>query len=211
MRIEINIRNSHFLVILLFIIAVSAVGLVVAYGGINPSVMGHSWGEISCPGCITNTNLAGNSVTGAKIQDGTVTGADIQDSSIASGDIASIDGTKVTGTVPNADTVDGYHASSWGGVCNPVYSACNSCCGDGTQTCSYMGIQLTVRGTTMCVATGSSQGSCASIACNGGSSCCPRCPFFYSWNGQEYVKDSTIIYKLDSPEKEGVQLRGLKK
>ncbi len=111
MRIEINIRNSHFLVILLFIIAVSAVGLVVAYGGINPSVMGHSWGEISCPGCITNTNLAGNSVTGAKIQDGTVTGADIQDSSIASGDIASIDGTKVTGTVPNSDTVDGKHAA----------------------------------------------------------------------------------------------------
>jgi hypothetical protein len=32
-------------VILLFIIAASAIGLVVAYGGTTPSVMGHSWGR----------------------------------------------------------------------------------------------------------------------------------------------------------------------
>jgi len=185
MRIEINIRNSHFLVILLFIIAVSAVGLVVAYGGIQPSIMGHSWGEVSCPGCITNTNLA----------DGSVTSAKIQDASITSADISSIDGSKITGTVPNADTVDGYHASSWGGVCNPVYSACSSCCGDGTRTCSYMGIQLTVRGTTMCVATGSSQGSCASQSCSD-SSCCSggwTTPYLFTYAGGRYLIENDVM------------------
>ncbi len=167
MRIEINIRNSHFLVILLFIIAVSAVGLVVAYGGSNPQAVGHNWGEMECLGCITNANIA----------DGSVTGAKIQDASITSADISSIDGSKITGTVPsatNADKTDGYHASeiaSWGGVCNAVWSGCPTCCGDGTKTCSYMGIQLNVRGTTVCLYTASSQGSCGSQTCSDNSCC----------------------------------------
>jgi hypothetical protein len=48
MRIVINIRGGHVLVILLLIIAFSATGLVLAYGGSSPAVMGHTWGEMIC-------------------------------------------------------------------------------------------------------------------------------------------------------------------
>jgi len=46
MKIEINIQNSHLLIILLFITAASAIGLVAAYGGSAPLTMGHSVGEM---------------------------------------------------------------------------------------------------------------------------------------------------------------------
>ncbi|MDD5148659.1 MAG: hypothetical protein PHH08_04315 [Candidatus ainarchaeum sp.] len=32
-----------------------------------------------------------------------------------------------------------------------------------------------------------------------------ECPFFYSWNGSEFVYDTQLIYKLDSKEKEALQ------
>ncbi len=38
---------------------------------------------------------------------------------------------------------------------------------------------------------------------------CGFCPFFYSWNGSEYVYDTQIIYKLDSKEKETLQYRNI--
>jgi hypothetical protein len=127
MKIEINIKDSHALLILLLITAASAMGLVVAYGGINPSAMGHTWGEMECAGCIINSNLADSSVTTAKIADSSITGAKltdnavtsakIADGSITTADVASIDGSKITGTVQsavNADMVDGLHASSLG-------------------------------------------------------------------------------------------------
>ena len=122
MRIELNIQNSHVLIILLFITAASAIGLAAAYGGDSPSTVGHSWGEMECSGCIINSNLAGNSVNSAKIQDETITGADILNGSITNADIISLNGSKVTGKVPNAtyadtagnaNTVDGRHALSW--------------------------------------------------------------------------------------------------
>ena len=100
--------------------------------------------------------------------------------------------------------------ASWGSVCNPAaVGACSSCCGPGTVPCGYMGRQVTISGTTICLVTASSQGSCGALACDGGVSCCPWCPFFYSWDGQKYVKDTTFIYKLDGPEKEDIQLREL--
>jgi len=49
MRIETNIQTRHVLVILLFIVTASTIGLVVAYGGTNPPVMGHTLGEIEFP------------------------------------------------------------------------------------------------------------------------------------------------------------------
>jgi hypothetical protein len=87
MKIEITVGSRQVLIILLFIIAISAVGLVVAYGGSSPSTAGHSWGEVECNSCITSAN----------IQDGTITSADI----------SSIDGSKITGTVPSAQTLAG--------------------------------------------------------------------------------------------------------
>ena len=100
MKIEVNIKNRHALIILLFIIAASTIGLVVAYGGTTPSAMGHSWGEMYCPGCIISANLGDNSVTGIKIQDGAVTGADIQDSSVTGADIQD-------GSIAKADLATG--------------------------------------------------------------------------------------------------------
>ncbi len=94
MKIEITIGNRQVLIILLFIIAASTVGLVVAYQSqYQPNVMGHSWSEMECNNCITGSNLADNSVTSAKIQDGSITNADIASTGL------------------NADTLDGKHAS----------------------------------------------------------------------------------------------------
>jgi hypothetical protein len=126
MRIEINIGNRQALAIILAIIAVSAIGLAAAYQTTyTPDLMGHSWGEIECQGCITNTNLAGNSVTGAKIQDGSITNADISSS-------AAIDGSKITGTVPNAQKIGGV------GIGSSLYSMPAGCGGALTTstTCS---------------------------------------------------------------------------
>ncbi len=67
MKIEITVEARHVMIILLFIAAVSTMGLVVAYGGSAPLTMGHSWGEIDCSGCITGSNIADNSVTSSKI------------------------------------------------------------------------------------------------------------------------------------------------
>ena len=103
MKIELTIQNSHVLIILLFLTAASAIGLVAGYGGTAPATMGHTWGEMECAGCITTANLADSSVTGAKIADGTITTADV----------ASIDGSKITGMVSNSDMVDGKHASDF--------------------------------------------------------------------------------------------------
>jgi hypothetical protein len=87
-------------------------GLVVAYNsGLPPSTMGHTWGEMECSGCITTSNLADSSVTTAKLADSSVTTAKIADGTIMTADVSSIDGSKITGTVPNADMVDGYHAT----------------------------------------------------------------------------------------------------
>jgi hypothetical protein len=78
MKIELNIRDSHVLILLLLITAASAMGLVVAYNsGLPPSTMGHTWGEMECSGCITTSNLADSSVTTAKLADNSVTGAKI--------------------------------------------------------------------------------------------------------------------------------------
>jgi hypothetical protein len=92
MKIEITIGNRQVLIILLFIIAASAVGLVMAYGGSNPDVVGHTWGEMLCDKCISTTNIADNSVTGAKILDGSITNSDIV-------------------STLNSDTVDSKHAA----------------------------------------------------------------------------------------------------
>ncbi|MBU0760587.1 MAG: LamG domain-containing protein [Nanoarchaeota archaeon] len=45
--------------------------------------------------------------------------------------------------------------------------------------------------------------------CEGCAGFCGFCPFFYSWNGSEYVYDIQIIYKLDSKEEETLQYRNI--
>jgi hypothetical protein len=82
MELRITIGERSLMLLLAIITAVSVVGIVLAAVP-NP---GHSWAEVECSGCITSSNLAGSSVTGAKIQDGTIT----------SDDISSIEGSKIT-------------------------------------------------------------------------------------------------------------------
>ena len=154
MKIEINIQSSHVLIILLFITAASAIGLAAAYGGTQPNVMGHTWGEMECAGCIINSNLADNSVTGAKIVDSTITNADISPT-------AAIAGSKITGTVPNAQnaqTIGGI------GIGNSLYIAAAGC-GGGVSTAA------TCATTYSC--TGCSEAGCSTWYNNCAGTCTP--------------------------------------
>jgi hypothetical protein len=198
MRIEISIESRHVLIILLFITAASAVGLVVAYGGSAPAAMGHSWSEVECNGCIATGNLAESSVTGLKLADNSVTGFKIGCDSTLCRKIG-CDSALCTKTVnkfgigtvnPEArlDVSGNIHAtedictdagggvclsnlSAWGNLCNGVWSGCSVCCGSGTMSCTYAGRELTVRGTTVCLQTASSSGSCGSKSCSDYSCC----------------------------------------
>lgn len=185
-NIQLTIDDRKLMVILAVIISVSAIGLVVAYGGSNPTVVGHSWSEMTCDKCISNSNLGDNSVNSNKIIDNTITTADVN----------SIDGSKITGKVPsaasadtagsagsatsagNANTLNNLNADQiarWGNPCNPAWGGCSSynCCGGtGTQTCNYWGKELIIRGITVCSAMTNSQSSCGSQSCVD-SSCCP--------------------------------------
>jgi hypothetical protein len=93
MELHIAIDDRKLMLIASVIIAVSLVGLTMAYGGTSPATMGHSWGEMECTGCIATGHLADNSVTTGKVTDGAIT-----DAKLASG----ISGSKITGTVPAA-------------------------------------------------------------------------------------------------------------
>ncbi len=125
MKIEINIQNRHVMIILLFLAAVSTMGLVVAYGGSAPLTMGHSWGEIDCSGCITSSNIA----------DGSITNDDISPT-------AAIDGSKITGTVPNAQKIGGVSIGS------SVYNMPTACGGGVTTaaTCSTIKCEICYAG-----------------------------------------------------------------
>jgi hypothetical protein len=46
MKVEIHIEKKHLLTLMGFIIAITAINLVIAYGGNQPSVVGHSVGEL---------------------------------------------------------------------------------------------------------------------------------------------------------------------
>ena len=167
MELRLVIDDRKLMVISSILIAVSLVGLTVAYGGNSPSAMGHTWGEMECVGCIITGNLADSSVNGNKVIDGSIASADIADGSIVTADVGSIDGSKITGSV---DMLDGLHADGlvrWGNPCNPVWGSCAAagCCSPGTETCNYMGRELIVRGTTACITLTTSQGTCGTRSC----------------------------------------------
>jgi hypothetical protein len=94
MKLEINIEKKHLLVFMAFITAITAINtainLVIAYGGTQPSVVGHSWSEIGdFPGTIWHSN-----------NDGSGSGLDAD----------SIDGVDMTG--PHGSGY--YHLGAWG-------------------------------------------------------------------------------------------------
>jgi len=144
MELRVAIDDRKFMFLLALLIGISAVGLVVAYGGTQPSVMGHTWGEVDCNPCIRTSNIFDSQITGAKIADGTITSADV----------SSIDGSRITGTVPyassagsagNADTVDGYHASSFFITCpcGTCWSTTDTGCEGGVIMCTPSGWKTT--------------------------------------------------------------------
>ena len=82
--IQITIDDRKLMLILAVIISVSAIGLVMAYGGSSPQVVGHSWGEMIC-----DSTLCVNSING-RVGIGTTAPAlklDVQGRINATGDI----------------------------------------------------------------------------------------------------------------------------
>ncbi len=67
MEFRLIISEKHLILILTSIALVSCIGLVLAYGTGDPDDMGHTWGEVYCPECITSGNLADGAVTNSKI------------------------------------------------------------------------------------------------------------------------------------------------
>jgi hypothetical protein len=59
MRLVISINDRYLLLILLFVVTASGMGLALAYNTNNPAVMGHSWGEMVCD---NNLCLSGGKV-----------------------------------------------------------------------------------------------------------------------------------------------------
>jgi hypothetical protein len=108
MKIEIHIENKHVLIMLASIAIISGIGLVIAYGGSQPSLMGHTWGEVECNDCITAQNIGPSAVGSDEI----ATDAVGADELVASGvleDLKTVDGNN---SGLDADTVDGLNASS---------------------------------------------------------------------------------------------------
>jgi len=258
MKIEINIQNRHVLIILLFIIAASAIGLVMAYGGTTPSAMGHTWGEMVCDSTLCANSVNGNVGIGTsnpqskldvrgviKVNEGWVPNQEI---SIGSNQIWK----SVASSDPNLYLQ--YYTEGGGviigdnsGAANPLYvygseygrdyvmGGAGLCIGNFSNCktsfsqfqieigCGWTGWQYG-GASSCCSSCTCATYTCTRIYCDGSkvtqasTATCydayyyspPYCPFFYSWDGTGYQKDTTFIYKLDSPEKETIQLRELK-
>ena len=163
MEFRININEKILFILLIIVSLVSAIGITIAQPPPDP---GHPWSEIECAGCIGTSNLADDAVTGDKIANETVT-ADKVNFNYATSNSKG-------GNASNSDKVDGYDASEiagWGSPCGAVWSGCPTCCGTGTNTCNYYGRELNAMGTTICVTTASTQGSCGSQSCTDYSCC----------------------------------------
>jgi hypothetical protein len=207
MELRIRINDKTVFVLLIVAALVSAVGITLAQVP-NP---GHPWSQIECVNCIATGNLADDSVTSAKIVDGQVQNADLGSDAVTTDKIA--DGQVQTADIGDSQVTNAKIADSevtdekindvtWGKVTGePAWmgGSCPSCgtCWEteavGPCTATYYRI---------CTPSGWKATSFSVYTC-------PYCPFIYSWNGREYVLETTILYKLDSEDKEAVQYRGL--
>lgn len=107
MKIVINIKKRYVIAFLCLFLILGIVLIINAYGGSAPSVVGHTWGEIECPGCITTTDIGDgqvqtvdigdNQITTQKIADGQVQTADIGDGQVTKAKIGAqaVDQTKI--------------------------------------------------------------------------------------------------------------------
>ncbi len=117
MELRISISEKHLAFILVSISVLACIGLVVAYGGSSPSVMGHTWGEMECPGCITsvdvNFNYAGSDSKGGKATSAAT--ADSATSAASAGSAGSVPWGGVTGMPAEIANDDDYTTCSWSG------------------------------------------------------------------------------------------------
>lgn len=67
MKIEINIDRRIGLYIIFTMVTLFLVSYAVAYGGSDPSFVGHTWGEMECSGCIDTSDIADGAVTNDKV------------------------------------------------------------------------------------------------------------------------------------------------
>ncbi len=140
MEFRISINEKHLVLILASISVLACIGLVVAYGTSNPSVMGHTWGEIECSGCITSADIGDGQVASADLADNAVTTAKIADGQVTNAKIASMDWGKITTGVPSGlsdGDDDNYASCNWPGAytLSTVVGAtqsCSGCCTVGT-------------------------------------------------------------------------------
>ncbi len=167
------------------------------------------------------SSTLGTGIDGSEIEDGTVTGNDVATGSLSGVHLAdaTITRAKLAGDGCGAGQVLKWNGSGW------------DCAADdaGAISCNWTGWRYSGPQGTDC--TGAQPGyyclnfPCLRINCQAGritqieTATCPDaydpgtvpwCPFFYSWDGKDYRKDTTILYRLDGAEKETVQQRSLK-
>lgn len=157
-------------------------------------------GEVYTPGSgidIAGTTISstlGASIESAEITDGTILRADLSPDGCTSGQVLK---SSVSGWICAGDDNPQISCawSGWqttGSTTCPTDYICNN----------YICLRLYCDGTRV---TQVSTTTCMDIYGYNP----PWCPFFFSWNGERYVQDTTFIYKLDAPGKEAVQLRDL--
>jgi len=117
MEVTIRISDKTAFLLLIGICVVSAVGMVVAYGTGDPTMVGHTWDEITCDGCVATGNLADGSVTSPKIPNNAVTTGKIPDNAVTSSKISSLEWSKLNNIPPGlSDGDDGItSACNWNG------------------------------------------------------------------------------------------------
>ena len=96
MELRISIDDRSVFLLLIGISIITSIGIVFAYGTNNPEDFGHTWGEMTCSGCITSANIQNGQVMTADIGNGQVMTADIADKNVTNAKIKSVAWSKVS-------------------------------------------------------------------------------------------------------------------
>jgi hypothetical protein len=166
------------------------------------------------PGIVIAGNLIssslGPSIDGTEVEDGSLSGADLADGSVPAAKLGP------SGCAPG--DVLKWNGSGW--ICAADEVGIISCNWDGWRYSGPYGIDCSgVYPGYFCYGF-----PCLRVNCQRGRitqmeaiNCQDAfypgysyCPHFYSWTGKEYRHDTTILYRLDRPEKEAAQKRELR-
>ena len=194
MEIRIAINEKAVFVMLVCLAVVSAIGITMA----APPDPGHSWGEIECDGCITGSNIAAGAVDSSNV-DFNYAGSSTKGGAASSVAWSSITG-KPSGFSDDTDNVGITVACTWTEwspsctVCSTGYYCYNpSTTYSITQLRCQNGVITEVREQTGCCS-----GTCIDYY--------GICPFFYSWDSQDYVFETTFIKDKQSLEDKATTL-----